>query len=76
MLYFYGTALVWMITQLCTLELHDLGKTFNPGLPWWLSSKESACQRRPQGFHSWPQKSPHALLGAIKPYATTFDLVL
>ena len=26
------------------------------GLPWWLSGKESACQRRRYGFHPWVGK--------------------
>ena len=30
------------------------------GLPWWLSGKESACQRRGLGFHPWPRKMPRA----------------
>ena len=25
-------------------------------LPWWLSSKESACQCRRPGFHPWVRK--------------------
>ena len=28
------------------------------GLPWWLSSEESACQRRRCGFNSWIEKTP------------------
>ena len=26
------------------------------GLPWWLSGKESACQRRRHGFNPWVRK--------------------
>ena len=46
-------------------------QTFNPrvqgscpclvlwfGLPWWLSSKESACQCRRHGFDLWVRKIP------------------
>ena len=29
------------------------------GLSWWLSGKESACQRRRQGFEPWFGKTPH-----------------
>ena len=28
------------------------------GLPWWLSSKESACQCRRHGFDPWVGKIP------------------
>ena len=28
------------------------------GLPWWLNSKESACQCRRQGFDPWIRKFP------------------
>ena len=28
------------------------------GLPWWLHSKESACQCRRLGFNSWVGKIP------------------
>jgi len=28
------------------------------GLPWWLSGKESACQRRRLEFHPWSRKIP------------------
>ena len=31
------------------------------GLPWWLSGKESTCQCRRHGFHSWSGKIPHTL---------------
>ena len=30
------------------------------GLPWWLSSKESACQCRRGGFNPWSGKIPYA----------------
>ena len=32
------------------------------GLLWWLSGKESTCQWRRHGFHTWPRsrKIPHA----------------
>ena len=31
-----------------------------PGLPWWLSGKESACQCRSHGFDPWPGRIPYA----------------
>ena len=31
------------------------------GLPWWLSSKESACQCRRHEFNPWSRKIPHAV---------------
>ena len=31
-----------------------------PGLPWWLSGKESACQFRRHGFNPWSGKNPLA----------------
>ena len=33
-------------------------KLFIAGLPWWLSSKESACQCRRRGFDPWVGKMP------------------
>ena len=42
-------------------------KMWSMGLPWWLSSKESACQCRKHGFYPWSRKIPHA--GATKPWA-------
>ena len=32
----------------------------SPGLPWWLSGKESTCQCRRHGFNPWSGKIPHA----------------
>ena len=29
-----------------------------PGLPWWLSGRESICQHRRCGFDSWVRKMP------------------
>ena len=31
-----------------------------PRTSWWLSGKESTCQRRRHGFDSWSRKMPHA----------------
>ena len=36
-------------------SLHFMGFE---GLPWWLSSKESACQCRRHGFDPWVGKNP------------------
>ena len=41
----------------------SLNETFWPTpifsrLPWWLSSKESACQDRRHGFNPWVRKIP------------------
>ena len=38
--------------------------------PWWLSRKESACQCRRPGFHSWSGKIPHTT-GELSPCTTT-----
>ena len=35
-------------------------KNRKQGLLWWLSGKESACQRRRRGFNPWSGKIPHA----------------
>ena len=31
------------------------------GFPWWLSGKESACQRRRHGSDPWSGKIPYAM---------------
>ena len=36
-------------------------KMDSPGLPWWLSGKESACQCRGHGFDPWSRKITHAV---------------
>ena len=35
-------------------------KNYDPGLPWWRSGRESACQCRGHGFEPWSGKIPHA----------------
>ena len=45
------------------------------GLPWWLSEKESTCQRRRHGFDPWARKIPHAE-EQLSPCATTTEPVL
>ena len=46
-----------------------------PGLPWWLSGKEPACQGRRHGFGLWSRKIPHAT-EQLTPSTTTFEPVL
>ena len=44
-----------------TVFLSEYYKTLStafPGLPWWLSGKESACQCRRRGFHPSGRKIP------------------
>ena len=56
--------------------LSDLvAKKPNPGLPWWLSGKESACQYRRHGFDPWSWKIPHAAKQP-SPCTTTIEPVL
>ena len=45
------------------LQIVDHFSTQKPslGLPWWLSSKESACQCRRHGFNPWFRKIPYAV---------------
>ena len=40
-----------------------------PGLPWWRSGWESACQCRGHGFEPWSGKIPHAA-EQLGPWAT------
>ena len=40
--------------------VEEVGKELLSGLPWWLHSKESACQWRSHMFHPWYGKIPHA----------------
>ena len=35
-------------------------KRWHPGLPWWLSGKDSACRCRRHWFDPWVGKIPHA----------------
>ena len=36
-------------------------KEKQPGLPWWLSGKETACQCRRQRSGPWSRKIPHPM---------------
>ena len=38
-----------------------LSENYMQGLSWWLSGKESACQRRRHGFALWSGRIPHAV---------------
>ena len=52
-----------------------LGKVafkMTPGLPWWRSGWESACQCRRHGFEPWSGKIPHAA-EQLGPWATTTE---
>ena len=44
-----------------------------PGLPWWLSGKEFACQPRRLGFDPWSGKIPHAS-ELLSPNAALYSL--
>ena len=43
-----------------------------PGLPWWRSGWESACQCRGHGFEPWSGRIPHAT-EQLGPWATTTE---
>ena len=43
-----------------------------PGLPWWRSGWESACQCRGHGFEPWSGRIPHAA-ERLGPWATTTE---
>ena len=42
-------------------HIRSNGSKSGLGLPWWLSSKESACQCRRHGCDPWAGKTPHAM---------------
>ena len=44
-------------------------KQVAPGLPWWCSGWESACQCRGHGFEPWSGRIPHAV-ERLGPWAT------
>ena len=46
-----------------------------PGLPWWRSGWESACQCRGHGFEPWSRRIPHAA-EQLSPCATATEPVL
>ena len=62
-----------MIQCLWTEHLEYVVKKFNVGLPWWLSSKELACQCRRHGFDPWSGKILCAV-GKLSPRATNYSL--
>ena len=57
----------------CWSQEHSLINLL-PGLPWWLRGKESACQCRRHGLHSWSGKIPYASK-QLNPCATTVEPV-
>ena len=50
-------------------------KNKSPGLPWWRSGWESACQCRGHGFEPWSGRIPHAV-EQLRPWATITEPVL
>ena len=46
-----------------------------PGLPRWLSAKESACSCRRHGFDPWSNEIPHAV-EQLTPGTTTIEPML
>ena len=50
-------------------------RVYAPGLPWWLSGKESACQCRRHGFNPWSGKIPHDV-GQLSPCTETAEPAL
>ena len=60
---------------LLVLSIHTVGDAFELrmcGLPWWLSGKELACQRRRRELNLWYGKTPHAV-EQLDPWATTTE---
>ena len=47
-------------------------KSYTPGLPWWRSGWESACQCRGHGFEPWAGRIPHAA-EQLGPWATAAE---
>ena len=54
-------------------KIKKINKKYEPGLPWWLTGKESTCQCRERGFDPWTV--PHASEW-LSPCATTIEPVL
>ena len=46
----------------------------DPGLPWWLSGKESTCRCRRHRFDPWSGRIPRGL-EQLSPRATTMEPV-
>ena len=51
---------------------HNILKAMVPGLPWWSSGYESACQCRGHGSDPWSRRIPHAT-GQLSPQAATAE---
>ena len=62
-----------MLSKLTSL-FPPLFKKLPPGLPWWYSGQESACQRRTQGFDPWSRKISQAK-EQLSPCTTTTEPV-
>ena len=55
-----------------TSGLRILYQNYFPGLPWWRSGWESACQCRGHRFEPWSGKIPHAA-EQLGPWATSTE---
>ena len=51
---------------------HNILKAMVPGLPWWSSGYESACQCKGHGFDPCSKRIPHAT-GQLSPQAATAE---
>ena len=50
---------IWYRVKMKTMKTSESSTAiFYLGLPWWLSGKESACQRRGCRFSPWVEKIP------------------
>ena len=67
--------LQYYVSFRCTTEGFSIFKAYTPGLPWWSTGCESACQCRGHRFYPWSGKIPHAA-GQLSPYVTSTELVL
>ena len=61
----HDPSVIWIFP---CVPIHTAQKK-SPGLPWWRSGWESACQCRGHGFEPWSGKIPHAA-ERLGPWAT------
>ena len=52
---------LWVQTLRMQNQKKKKKKNAGPGLPWWLSGKESPCQCRRHGFNPWSSKILHVV---------------
>ena len=65
-----STVIISLNCKTDTITITPRGlKIIKPGLPWWRSGWESACQRRGHGFEPWSGRIPHAA-EQLGPWAT------